>query len=101
MVNLKNTHGQSMTEALLVIGLLFIPITFGGFKWVKLQWDKTECAFNDFKKARIELIRTRQNVNHNGIVLVPLENLDRDKGALGLGDLKSTASQLLEQLSSS
>jgi len=82
-----NNKGQSFIEAMMVMGFIFLPITIGGLKWAKKEWDKTESAYTTFKKARVRLIQTQKPVNIDGISLLPLEDLDQDKGALDLDDI--------------
>jgi hypothetical protein len=91
-------QGQATLEGMLVIGMVLIPLMIASLKWVQIEWKKSEVAFQNFKSARIEMIRTQQKSNHQGIELHPLEDLDRNKKQLGLTDLLNEASLLLDLL---
>ncbi len=96
----QKIKGQATIEGMLVIGMILIPLLIASLNWVQTEWKKSEKAFQDFKSARIEMIRTGQVSDHHGIKVLPLEDLDQDKGQLGLGDLLKEASRLLDSLSS-
>lgn len=96
----NNQTGQSIIEFILVMGLLIIPGTFVGVNLFKSLWNKTECAFQNFKKARIVMIQSGKPTSVDGIKVKPLEDLDQNKGPLETSDLLREVSQLWEQLSS-
>jgi len=87
--------GQATIEGMAVIGLILIPLVIAILQWVNVEWKKSEKAFQDFKQARITMIRTQRKAEVNGIVIMPLEDLDQNKGGLGLKDLINEASRLL------
>jgi hypothetical protein len=91
-------QGQASLEGMLVIGMVLIPLMIASLKWVQIEWKKSEVAFQNFKGARLEMIRTHQKSNHQGIELYPLEDLDQNKKQLGLTDLLNEASLLLDLL---
>ena len=83
---------------MLVLGFVVIPALVAGTAWAKTQWNQSECAFQNFKQGRLQLLRTQQAVTVNGITLVPLEDLDQNKGGLEISDALKEVSQLWEQL---
>ena len=93
--------GQSSVEFILVLGFILIPALIAGTAWIKQEWSKSECAYQNFKQARIMMIRTQKTSTVNGITLLPLEALDQNKGGLKVDDLLKEVSQLWVQLSSS
>ncbi len=97
----KKTSGQSSLELILVLGLVVIPALTMGSAWIKTEWNKSECAFQSFKTARLTLLQTQRKVEVDGIALLPLEDLDRNKEGLRPHELLKEVSQLWEQLSSS
>ena len=101
MYKATNNSGQSSVEFVLVLGLVVIPALAASFGWVKAEWSRSECAFQTFKIARQQLLQTQQRTVVNGITLVPLEDLDQNKGGLEVSDALKEVSQLWEQLSSS
>lgn len=96
-----NQTGQSTIEGMLVIGAILVPLMIASLHWVRIEWNRCEKAFLDYKEARIRMIRTERKANLQGLEILPLEDLDRDKGALKPGDLLKEASRLLDSLSSS
>gem|GEM_PF-2827966 len=97
-----------MIEFLVGIAIVVLPLSLLLCSWFYTQQKKTECALQVFRQARIQLLRTKHSVDRRltcgpiqeRIRLSSLEELDHDKGALGLGDLINQVSQLSEQLSS-
>ena len=96
-----------MIEFILGILIVLLPLSyFLGF-WFYIQEKKTQCALITFQQARIQLLRTHTSVNHSlrcgptfeRIHLSTLEDLDQNKGELGIRDLLNEASQLSERLS--
>lgn len=96
-----NQQGQTTIEGILVIGVILVPLMIAALHWVRIEWNRCEKAFQDFKQARIRMIRTERRADLQGLEILPLEDLDRDKGALKPGDLLKEASRLLDSLSSS
>jgi hypothetical protein len=96
--NRQNSKGQASIEAILSMGLIIVPLLIVSFTWANREWKKSEWAFQQYKMARIELIHTRQKVDRNGLVLLPLEDLDHNKEGLGFKDLLNQASALLGML---
>ncbi len=75
-----------------MVGLLMIPLLIGGLRWAKTEMEKTESAFQTFKKARMQMIETSQPVELNGITIKPLEDLDQNKKSLSPIDLMNLVS---------
>jgi len=104
----RRLSGQVMIEFLVGIAIVVLPLSLLLCSWFYTQQKKTECALQVFRQARIQLLRTKHSVDRRltcgpiqeRIRLSSLEELDHDKGALGLGDLINQVSQLSEQLSS-
>jgi len=96
-----NQEGQSTIEGMLVIGAILVPLMIASLHWVRIEWNRCEKAFQDYKQARIRMIRTERKAEIQGLEILPLEDLDQDKGALDPGDLLKEASHLLDSLSSS
>jgi hypothetical protein len=96
-----NRSGQSSTEFMLVLGFILVPALIIGITWIKAEWNKSECAFQSFKTARIQMIQSQRKQTSNGITLLPLEDLDQVKGGIEVSDILKEVSQLWEQLSSS
>ena len=105
----KNVSGQSSMELILVLGFIVVPALVIGLSWIKTEWSRSECALQTFKRARLELLQTQQKTTventcdslQEKISLNPLEDLDRNKGALNPSDLIKEVSQLWELLSHS
>ena len=97
-----------MIEFLVGIAIVVLPLSLLLCGWFYTQQKKTECALQAFRQARIQLLRTGRSVDRRQICgpieerirLSSLEDLDQDKGALGLGDLMNEVSRLSERLSS-
>ena len=105
-----NRSGQALSEFLIITLLLLFPLMGGGVWWFNLEWNRSKCAYETFFKARQILIRTARTGDYSQtcgeriqehIHLLPLEDLDQNKGGLDLGDVTSEASQLWEQASHS
>ena len=99
--------GQALIEFSLVSLLIILPFAIGAFTWYQLMWDKTRCSNDAFFLARAKLIQTHQPVNEvkecgsitQSIGLSSLEDLDHNKGSLGINDGMKEVSQLLESAS--
>lgn len=99
--------GQVMIEFILGIVIVLLPLSFLLGFWFYIQEKKTQCALIVFQQARIQLLRTHASVDHSlrcgptfeHIHLSSLEDLDQNKGGLGIQDLLDEVSQLSERLS--
>lgn len=58
----KNEHGQVLTEALIALSVIIVPVALGVGSWQLMQFNRTECAKAAFAQARAELIKTQQPV---------------------------------------
>ena len=104
-----NREGQFLVEFNLVMAFLVFPLSIGGSRWFYSELNRSKCAFESFVRARNQLISTNQLTQttavcgdvHETIRLLPLENLDHNKGSISIADFQSTASQLLEDASRS
>ena len=98
MCKRSNESGHSSVELILVMGFILLPSLMIGIRWMQKEWDQSQCAFQSFKTARLQLIRTQQATLLNGISLSPLEDLDQKKTGLVFGDAAKQVSRLWEQL---
>jgi hypothetical protein len=103
----RNEKGQALIEFNVGVLLIILPLSLLLGTWFYVQEKKTQCAILTFQKARGQLLRTQKRSDvslqcgpvSERITLVPLEELDHDKGALGVDDLVEEVSQLSERLS--
>jgi hypothetical protein len=95
-----------LAEFSLTLLFLIIPLVGGGAYWLKIEWNRIQCANSTFSKARRELIQTGREVRivqtcgggssrvSETVHLLPLEDLDHSKAALGIGELIREGSPL-------
>ena len=104
---MKNNKGQFIAEFTLVGMLIMFPLLTGGIAWYCLEMNRAQCAYQGFSIARKRLLRENRTIDlvqtcesiHERIHLSPLEDLDHNKGGLGVSDLSKEVSQASEDAS--